>query len=204
MSEAKKRLGEEGIPAVISGHGLSKDNRHRHAFYLPWDSNQDGRIDRLILHFPDGMKPDTRRIAERLKRLWSHDEGEWQLVLEYIGYSGSNAPLLATSEEWESVTPYLHPWHTKRGFDIEAQLKRECVARGLPEPSVMTRLAAIKVGLQLREPLRFHRFRKKRDLEQPDRQGSFWRIRFAEPAAGPIALGSGCHFGLGLFRSVAN
>src|ERR1700677_5072714 len=62
--------------------------------------------------------------------------------------------------------------------DIEAQIQRECVARGLPEPSVMTRLPAIKVGKQLREPLRFRRFRKKRDLEQPDRQGSFWRVQF--------------------------
>jgi hypothetical protein len=73
--------------------------------------------------------------------------------------------------------------------DIEAQIQRECVAHGLPEPSVMTRLPAITVGKQLREPLRFRRFRKKRDLEQPDRQGSFWRVQFV---------------GLGLFRFMAD
>ena len=51
-----------------------------------------------------------------------------------------------------------------------------------------------------RKSLHFRRFREKRNLEQPDRQGSFWRIRFAKPVKGPISLGFGCHFGLGLFR----
>lgn len=28
---------------------------------------------------------------------------------------------------------------------------------------------------------------------------SFWRLTFPEPIQGPLALGFGCHFGLGLF-----
>jgi CRISPR-associated protein Csb2 len=39
-------------------------------------------------------------------------------------------------------------------------------------------------------------------LNQPDRHGSFWRLTFAEPVPGPIALGFACHFGLGLFKPV--
>lgn len=35
MSAAKEIYGEDAIPAVISGHELPKENRHRHAFYLP-------------------------------------------------------------------------------------------------------------------------------------------------------------------------
>ncbi len=200
MSEAKKLFGEDAIPAVISGHGLPKENRHRHAFYLPWDQNNDGRIDRLIFHLPGGMNQDTRQIAERLNRLWSHDDGEWQVVLENMGESEAGGDLLAKVNVWISVTPYLHPWHMKRGFDIEAQIRRECTMRGMLEPVGLTRFYAVKVGEQLRKSLHFRRFREKRDLEQPDHQGSFWRIRFAQPVAGPISLGFGCHFGLGLFR----
>ena len=206
MSEAKKLFGEDAIPAVISGHGLPKENRHRHAFYLPWDSpisgrtNGDGRIDRLIFHLPDGMDQDTRQIAERLNRLWSRAGGEWQVVLENIGETEAGEDLLAKVSGWESVTPYLHPWHMKRGFDVEAQIKRECAMRGMPEPVELTPLPAVKVGAQWRQSLHFRRFREKRDLEQPDRQGSFWRIRFAQPVDGPMSLGFGCHFGLGLFR----
>lgn len=202
MSEAKKLFGEDAIPAVISGHGLPKENRHRHAFYLPWDQNNDGRIDRLIFHLPDGMDQDTRQIAERLNLLWSRDGGEWQVVLENIGEAEAGGDLLAKVSEWESITPYLHPWHTKRGFDVEAQIRRECAMRGMPEPVELTLLSAVKVGAQLRQSLHFRRFREKRDLEQPDRQGSFWHIRFAEPVAGPMSFGFGCHFGLGLFQPV--
>lgn len=206
MSEAKKLFGEDAIPAVISGHGLPKENRHRHAFYLPWDSpisgrrDGDGRIDRLIFHLPNGMDQDTRQIAVRLNRLWSRDGGEWQIVLENIGEAEAGGDLLAKVSEWISITPYLYPWHVKRGFDVEAQIKRECTMRGMPEPMELTPLPTIRVGTQLRQSLHFRRFRERRDLEQPDRQGSFWRIRFAQPVSGPLSLGFGCHFGLGLFQ----
>ncbi len=47
--------------------------------------------------------------------------------------------------------------------------------------------------------LHFHRFRTRRGLVQSDRHGSFWQLTFPEPIPGPLALGFGCHFGLGLF-----
>jgi CRISPR-associated protein Csb2 len=200
MSEAKKLFGENAIPAVISGHGLPKENRHRHAFYLPWDENNDGRIDRLIFHLPDGMDTTVRRVTEGLKRLSAGDSAEWQLVLENVAKTEASGRLLANANEWVSITPYLHPWYVKRGFDVAAQLRRECTMRGMPEPIELTQLSTIKVGTQYRQSLHFRRFRGKRNIEQPDRQGSFWRMRFARPVAGPMSLGFGCHFGLGLFR----
>jgi CRISPR-associated protein Csb2 len=48
----------------------------------------------------------------------------------------------------------------------------------------------------------FHRFRTKRGLVQPDTRGSFWKLTFDQPIAGPLALGFGCHFGLGMFKPV--
>lgn len=202
MSEAKKQLGENAIPSTLSGHGLAEDNRHRHAFYLPWDANDDGRIDRLILHLPDGMTHDERNIAEKLRRIWSRDGSEWQLILENIGDSQTSEPLLATATQWQSVTPYLHPWHAKKNFGIEEQIKRECRQRDLPEPTGFEQLPSIPVGNQTRKTIRFHRFRDKRGLNQPDRLGYFWRLTFREPVPGPLALGFGCHFGLGLFQPI--
>lgn len=202
MSEAKKLFGDDAIPAVISGHGLPKENRHRHAFYLPWDQNNDGRIDRLIFHLPDRMGEETRRAVEKLNLLRSRDGSKWQLVLENIGTAEIGGPLLAKASEWVSITPYLHPWYVKRGFDIEAQIRRECAMRGMIEPVELTQLPSIEVNNRPRKPLHFRRFREKRNLEQPDRQGSFWRIRFAQPVSGPLSLGFGCHFGLGLFQPV--
>lgn len=44
-----------------------------------------------------------------------------------------------------------------------------------------------------------NRFRRKRDLVQPDSLGLVLELRFAQPVRGPLALGFACHFGLGLF-----
>jgi len=202
MSESKKQLGEDTIPAVFSGHDLPSGNQHRHAFYLPWDANGDGCIDRLLLHVPDGMESAERKIAEKLHRIWSRDGGEWRLVLENIGDFGIGGPLFNTASEWESVTPYLHPWHIKKRFGVEEQIRRECRERGLAEPIGFEILPTVEVGNQSRRPIHFHRFRSKRGLHQPDRLGCFLRLKFPEPISGPLALGFGCHFGLGLFGPV--
>ncbi len=53
MGWAKRFFGADAIPALLSGYGLPDRNRHRHTFYLPWNSNGGGRIDRLLLHVPD-------------------------------------------------------------------------------------------------------------------------------------------------------
>lgn len=199
MSQAEKQLGEGAIPPRFSGHDLPEDNRHQHAFYLPWDKNGDGCIERLLLHVPAGMEPMDRRIVEKIRRIWSRDGREWKLVLESIGGPNVGGQLMSRSSEWKSVTPYLHPWHVKKGFSIEEQIRRECRQRGLSEPIALQQLQEISVGKQKCRPIHFHRFRSKRGIIQPDRQGSFWRLTFAAPITGPLALGYSSHFGLGLF-----
>jgi CRISPR-associated protein Csb2 len=60
---------------------------------------------------------------------------------------------------------------------------------------------SISVRGQLRNVLAFHRFRSRRGPDQPDRTGLALRLEFSEGIFAPLALGFGCHFGLGLFRS---
>lgn len=55
MSRAKHHYGEDRLPAIFSGHGMPRDNRHAHAFFLPWDADGDRRIERLVLHVPQRM-----------------------------------------------------------------------------------------------------------------------------------------------------
>ncbi len=204
MSRAKRVCGEDSIPSIFSGHGMPAGNRHGHVFYLPWDSNGDGCIDRVVLHAPGGMQGEARRVVEGIKRLWTRDGCEWRLVLECIGDVA--CALTQRSNVWESITPYLHPWHRKKLFDVAAQIKRECRDRGLPEPTVLESVEEVEVGnrskRRMRRPIHFQRFRSRTGLSQPDRLGSFWRLTFPEPVQGPLALGFACHFGLGLFVPV--
>lgn len=198
MSRAKHRYGEDRLPAIFSGHGMPEGNRHEHAFFLPWDADGDGRIERLVLHVPRGMDNDQQQLAEQLGRLWNRDGIEWRLHFEGAGTSAIS-PLLKRSAHWRSITPYLHPWYCKKGLGVEQQLRRECRLRGLPELVSAERLPTVPVGSRSCRPTEFHRTRSRRGLQQPDENGSFWRLTFAEPVGGPVAFGFGCHFGLGLF-----
>lgn len=193
-----KRMGLS-VPDLISGHNLPADNRHDHAFYLTEDADGDGHIDHLLLHVPAGIDQDVQRALGQMNRLWLGKHGEWQLVFENSGDQVS--PLSGSAQTWQSLTPYLHPWHAKKGFDSGQQLLRECRLRGLPEPELEW-VETLPTGRTSRRPIHFQRFRKRRGLTQPDRQGSFWRLHFSEPISGPLALGFGCHFGMGLFGPV--
>lgn len=202
MSKAKQLFGADNLPPLLSGHDLPNDNRHSHAFWLPEDADGDGRIDHLLVHVPAKLDARTRRVLEGLELLWNRDAQKWRLVLEVVGTPERLANQSAYCKRgtvFISATSYLHPWHVKRNFGVPEQIRRECRERGLPEPTVIEPLASIRVAGRERVPLHFHRFRSKRGLVQPDTHGSFWRIEFAEPIHGPLALGFGCHFGLGLF-----
>lgn len=203
MAQCKRSFGEGNIPPIFSGHGLPESNRHGHAFYLPWDSNGDGQLDRVLVYVPDGMRGAECRALEKVQRLWKRDGTEWRLVLEGIGDSDIAGALTRSCSVWESITPYLHPWHVKKRFKIEDQIRRECRERDIPEPVSIEVLDEVDVGRgRKRRAVHFHRFRNRRGLIQPDRVGSFRRLTFHEPIVGPLALGFGCHYGLGLFRPI--
>jgi CRISPR-associated protein Csb2 len=143
---------------------------------------------------------------------------EWHLALEGFGqpedFMGSKedpaSRLFGQSQTWTSLTPFLAAGHLKKG-GYEAEVRRLLVRRGLVKEDAV---AAIEVedlqkdkdfkglsygGKELR-PIHFHRFRSRRGERQPDSQGTFLRLTFPTDHTGPLALGFGSHFGLGLFR----
>lgn len=198
MSQSERMNGTAGIPPVISGHDMPSGNRHAHAFYLP--ECHEGRISHVLVHAEAGLDGQPLRALDRITRIWLPNGGEWQVLLESFGnwtdFQGH--AYLERAAVWQSVTPYLHPWFQKRNFTIEDQIRRECRERGLPEPRI-EQIDAIKIKGRERRPIHFYRFRDKRNITQPDTKGSFWRLTFPEPVRGPIALGFGCHYGLGMF-----
>jgi CRISPR-associated protein Csb2 len=219
MRRSNRVLEGQPLPSELSGHDLNHDNRHGHAFWLPEDCDNDrqsdGFIDHFIVHVPDGLTTDAVRVLTSLQE-FERDEGEpLRLMLEGIGKTGAFKDVsryAATSTVWRSVTPYLYPWHLKKqqlrtaeatSAAIEQQVRREWALRGSAQAAidsigVLDEIEASPGGRRLR-PLHFHRFRRKRGLTQPDRLGRLLELRFAEPIQGPLALGFGCHFGLGLF-----
>lgn len=203
MRKADDQSFEEGaVPPVLSGHEMPDDNRHGHAFYLPMDADGDGRIDRIVVHAGAGLDAEALGALSAVRRLWLDEGAEWRVLLEAFGSTElfADHPYLAPARVWRSVTPYLHPWYRKKGFMHEDQIRRECRERGLPEPEARRIESLTENGRDVR-PVHFHRFRRRRGLRQPDTQGSFWELTFPEQVRGPVALGFGCHHGLGIFRA---
>ena len=130
---------------------------------------------------------------------------------------------------WQSVTPFLPTAHLKRmsdapragrmleqgqpvegppaeatGYPREVRRlvqRRGMVAGALAEQIQVDILPHVKVHDAHRRPLQFHRFRSRGREKTTDAHGTLLRLRFPEPISGPVALGYGCHFGLGLFAA---
>lgn len=204
MSRAKRLLGEDAVPPLISGHGLPDSNRHDHAFWLPEDADGDGKIDHLIVHIPASLTGLAQQAVESIRRIWNRDGQEWNILFEGAGEpedfaAPEGSAICGKGRSFVSCTPYLMPWHTKRNFGLEEQVRRECRTRELPQIGTIEILPHVRIGARRTTPIAFHRFRSRRGLTQPDTHGAFLRVTFTEAMEGPLALGFGCHFGLGLF-----
>jgi CRISPR-associated protein Csb2 len=205
--KAADRIGngdDDGVPPEISGHGIPDDGNHQHAFYLPEDANDDGFIDHILVHAPGGLSRRAVAAFDEVSRrgLWIRNGGEWSVLFEGAWPSAvdSGSTYGGTARTWVSATPYLRPWHAKPGFGTAEQVSRECERRGLPHATVVRALPSIRIRGRERRPVHFHRFRSKPGLLQPDRHGSIIEVVFSRPVTGPLALGFGCHYGLGMLQ----
>ena len=192
LGRAKILFGENDIPPALSGHvgKQALDSRHQHAFWLPYDMDGDGRIDRLIVHAPMLDAAGLLALHKADIAIYSRNE-RWRAVLCGENEMDERIPILANATDWTSYTPYYRPWHAKRGFDQRDMLRRECESRDWPKPIRIERL-----GVGASPP----RWRWRRSRPPSMAKGVFWRLVLEAPLTGPVGLGYGCHFGLGLFE----
>lgn len=215
MGRAKQLLGENAIPCELSGHMLGTPSQHAHAFWLS-DPNERGEIEHVLVHAPGGLGSEAIHVLTALQQIKRDGDEPLTLMLEGFGATAlfdRVTPLTGESAIWRSVTPYLYPWHLKKPEmrTVEAtaaaildQLQREWRQRGndLPKIIEVNELASIRHGGRALRSVHFHRVRGKNGLVQPDTRGRLLELRFEQAVHGPIALGYGCHFGLGQFVPV--
>ncbi len=143
-----------------------------------------------------------------------------------VEFSSASA-LFGRSRSWISVTPFLPTGHLKRTVDgrearralergevvtgtladatgYPREVRRLVQRRGIVGPSQAERIQVdllpdVEVRGTHRRPLQFHRFRSRGRERATDPHGALLRVRFPDAISGPLALGYGCHFGLGLF-----
>lgn len=188
---------------------------HKHAFYLPTDEDKDGVLDHLTIWAPGGLGPQELTAIARIQEL-KRGDGTPPVRAELIGFGAEEQfqdPLFSRARIWRSSSPFLLSRHPKlRGYTNggtvpkrlldgpEDQVRTELMWRQLPPPISIKRVS----GLPLRGRIvPWHEFRRRRTtsaLAEPALiRGYGFRLVFDAEVQGPLALGYGCHYGLGLF-----
>jgi CRISPR-associated protein Csb2 len=211
---------DDGLPLpVFSGKDASGAplRDHGHAYCLPADDDHDGRIDHVLVWAQCRFDERARSAIERVARLWGREGFELKLALvaygareDYGGVRGNRerggVPQLGPARVWESRTPFVLPRHPKRrGGNIvdgpEDQLRRELECLGLPTPVAIEPIDGTDAGVHTP----WHRFmlsRREGGGSRGSTQGYGFRVVFAEPVRGPIAVGYGARQGLGQLEAL--
>lgn len=192
-----------------TGHPLKG---HRHAHILSLDLDGDKRLDHVLVYAPMGLGETAQAALRTLKRTFTKGGvGELRLALAGGGtiddlrrlpdpFARSINSVLAPATGatvWQSVTPFVPPRYCKpRGANtLQGQINAELTSRGLPN-AVAEVLPWDEGNLDLRHAVRV---RSRGGAPPPSDVGLCVQLTFERSISGPLALGYGSHFGLGLF-----
>jgi len=210
-----------GHSVVLSGcddRGKPLTTPHRHAHLLHLDLDEDGHLDHVLIWASMGLDSAAQDAVRAVRRTFTKGgTAPLRLAVAAIGSLGSLATLppplgdrlraifggpALSARRWRSYTPFVPPRHLKKSGrnDLAGQVTAELATRGFPAP------ATLKVfdphDDELSRKAR-HVVRTRRHGPQPPVDcGYVFELSFEQPVRGPIALGYGCHLGLGLFAAV--
>jgi CRISPR-associated protein Csb2 len=202
------QLAGDHPPDLLTGHG-----RHPHCAYiaLPYVGRQyaDGHIIGVALILPKIINSDDRRVVLRVlgefrknpqmlipgRGMWrAEDIAPSMTQLETLRLQTWTRP----AQEWRSVTPVLFDQFPKDkpGRTAGEIITRSCAYIGLPAP-VDVKLApyASLVGVEPASQFLTHRL-----PGDVPRYATHLTLTFDRKVRGPIVLGAGRYFGLGLLR----
>jgi CRISPR-associated protein Csb2 len=212
---------------VFSGRLASGEIRagHDHAYFAPSDEDADGKIEHVLVYAREGFDERAVFALQRLRQVWGHGGHDLFLTLialgqvEDFGALRQDADRLGASallgpqggaRVWESHTPFVPPRHTKvrRGSPIdlpEDQARALLVRMGINTDVVIERVSVRQLSKAPPALSGWYRFRSQRwrgGGARGNLSGIGFRMSFAEPVRGPIALGYGAHQGLGHFVAI--
>lgn len=199
--------------------------------YVGWD-HADGRIMGAAVSVPDSLDEPSRRAVLRAVGTWESEANAANQDLRLtMGRSGDVdmkrltgfEPTLETlrtktwgrsSRRWVSATPVALPTNpgrlstgtaaarAKAWAKAEQAVADSCRHVGLPEPTAVT-VSHDPFIRGVRPASHFPAFRQRGHDGQPvARRLVHVSVAFDQPVAGPLVLGAGRYFGLGLMRPV--
>jgi CRISPR-associated protein Csb2 len=190
---------------------------HRHAHILSLDLDADGHIDHMLIWTPMGLgylEQDAVRAVRRTftkggihpLRIAIAGMGSLKELAGLPGVEGERLRAVlgsidpeGKSEVWRSVTPFVPPRHLKkRGRNtLAGQVASELEVRGFPLPKEV-RIIDPHTDDEARRQRHF--ITRRNGAAPPPVDCRFTlELHFETPVQGPICLGYGSHYGLGLF-----
>lgn len=196
-------------------NGTPLGGRHEHAHFLPLDLDADGHLDHFLVWAPMGLDAAAQKAVRALRKTYAKGVKALQLALaasvpELDGFNALSGMYgerlqailgLQGCKEWISQTPFVPPRYLKpRGKNtLQGQVRAELASRGL---STEAEVAIVDSSENL-DFLRHRHFRRIRlgGPRPPVDCGFTLRLVFDQPLSGPLCLGYGSHYGLGLFTA---
>lgn len=217
LVDAFKRANHDAHSKALTGcdeAGAPLRGAHEHAHILPLDLDGDGHLEHFLIWAPMKLHARAQAAIRAVRRTFSKGGiGPLQLALAGSGaladlrglpgvYGDGLCAVLGApngATEWVSFAPFVPPRYLKkRGRNtLEGQVAAELSSRGHPAP---TEVRVIDPHNDDRARRQRHFIRSRRLASAPPIDcGMTLLLRFGSPVKGPLCLGYGSHFGLGLF-----
>ena len=222
------RVGDLARTACMSRYGKKRDRDtsktfsgkddhkkplegHKHAFYLPTYETQNKEIDHITIFAKCEFNTEELEALFSLKRLYQYNLMSMRLVFEGCGTidNFTEVPIFRKESVWVSATPMVLSRHIKyrgKGSDkhmvdgpIE-QITNEIKHRYNSSYKIKDiQIDETPTNIQNTDIKPFNFFRWRNHGRVGNDKTYKVRLEFEEPVRGPITLGYGSHFGLGMF-----
>jgi CRISPR-associated protein Csb2 len=194
------------MPDIINGHGEAP---HIAIAALPFVGTQhaDGHLMGFAVIVPRNAGAEERRAVRAACAPLQHKGvhlskviGDWRVEVDLDPLAQTLRPHQWThpSLKWASVTPILLDRFPKKGAGVEDILRASCARIGLPEPTSIEHSPFSNIRGVAPVP----QFRLIRKPEERARWGVHATLVFQTPVKGPVLLGAGRFFGMGLMKPV--
>ena len=197
---AAMSLAANPLPAALHGH---TDDKHVAFAALPFVGSRhaDGHLMGVAALLPSGLDPAARRAVFKalveLKDIKLGALGVWEverLVGEHHIWTLKPATWRRPARVWTTATPLILDRFPKKNLCAEKIVAKGCERAGLPIPIVeLSRYARLTGAPPSWE------FPNRRKDTEPRRLTTHATLTFDQPVRGPLLLGAGRFFGLGLF-----
>lgn len=196
--------------------------QHEHAQIFCEANGVRDAITHITVRASMGFDEQATLALRRLNKVWGHGGHDVRLVLHGIGQpiDFTTCSLFGSSCVWRSATPFVPTRHAKTFRDGRPKLDENGWQIGSAGHDLLRLLAmderlkgaSVRKLDESKRPYQFNdielrslQFQTRRTRGGGSRgqeSGAAFEITFPHEVSGPIALGYGAHFGLGLFTPV--